>query len=101
MTGHEASRGSVGNARVGSSGKLSFSGASRWGTPLACSGLDCWQGLPALSESSLAGVPIGGAAIDWPRAPHMGAAANAEDAQPSDNTNAVRVHRRTIHGCRV
>ena len=70
------------------------------GAPLAYGRLFRSQGLPALSEASLARVPIGGAAIDCPRGPHIGAAANAEDAQPRHNTNAVRVHRRTIHCCR-
>ena len=93
-------RGSVGSARVGRSGRVSFSGALRLEAPLAYGRLFRSHELPALSEASLARVPIGGAAIDCPRGPHIGAAANAEDAQPRHNTNAVRVHRRTIHRCR-
>jgi len=85
----------MGNARIGSSGKLSFSGASRCGVPAMRSGERPSHGLPALTESELAGVPIGGAATVCARAPHIGTAADALSAQASDSTNAVRAHSRT------
>jgi len=94
-TGHEHSRGKIGKARIGNSGKLSFSGASRCGTPATRSGPRSVQGPPAVTASELAGVPIGGAITVCARAPHIGAAASAIETQPSDNTNAVRVHSRT------
>ncbi len=52
-------------------------------------------------ESELAGVPIGGAATVCARTPHIGAAAAALEIQPSDSTNAARVHSRTNQSCRV
>jgi len=94
-------RGKIGKARIGSSGKLNFSGASRCGTPATRSGERSSHGLPALTESELAGVPMGGAAIVCARMPHIGTAADACETQPSANTNAVRVHSRTNQSCRV
>ena len=57
--------------------------------------------LKAESESELAGVPIGGAATVCARTPHIGAAADALDTQPSASTNAASVHSRTNQSCRV
>jgi len=92
--------GKIGSARIGRSGKLSFSGASRWGVLAMRSGEPSWHGLPALTESELAGVPIGGAATVCARMPHIGTAADALEAQPRHNTNAVSVHSRTNQaGC--
>ena len=55
--------GSKGSARIGSSGKLSWLGASRFGAPSARSGTrSSRHGFTALSASVLVGVPIGGAA---------------------------------------
>jgi len=67
VIGHAAMRGSVGKARIGNSGKLSFSGASRCGTFARRSHVCSSHGPSALSpsalsESVLVGVPIGGAA---------------------------------------
>jgi len=101
MIGQSASRGKIGSARIGSSGMLSFSGASRCGTFASRSGERSSHGRPALNESELAGVPIGGAAIVSARMPHIGAAACASETQPSDSTNAVKVQRRTNQAFRV
>jgi len=101
VIGHGASRGRIGSARIGSSGTLSFSGASRCGTFARRSGKRSSHGLPALNESELAGVPIGGAAIVSARMPHMGAAACASETQPSESTNAVKVQSRTNQAFRV
>jgi hypothetical protein len=94
-TGHVEIRGKMGSARIGSSGKLSFSGASRCGVPAIPSSERSPHGPPALTESELAGVPIGGAATVCARTPHIGTAADALETQASDSTNAVRVHSRT------
>jgi len=91
----------MGSARTGSSEKFSCSGASRCGTPARRSGECSSQRLPALTESELAGVPIGGAATVCARTPHIGAAADALDTQPSASTNAASVHSRTNQSCRV
>lgn len=101
VTGHAAMRGKMGSARIGSSGKLSFSGASRGGAPPSRSGERSSQGVPALTESELAGVPIGGAAMVCARAPHIGTAADALETHANDSTNAVTVHSRTNQACRV
>lgn len=53
-----------------------------------------------LTESEFAGVPIGGAATVCARTPHIGADAAALETQPSDSTNAARVHNRTSQSCR-
>ncbi len=94
-------RGKMGNARIGSSGRLSFSGASRCGAPATPSNERSSHGPPALTESELAGVPMGGAATVCARTPHMGAAAAALETHASDSTNAVRVHSRTNQSRRV
>ena len=101
MIGHAESCGKIGKARIGSSGRLTFSGASRCGTFAKRSGERSSHGLPALTESELAGVPIGGAAMVSARMPHIGAAACAIDTQPSESTNAVSVHSRTNQSRRV
>ena len=88
-------RGSTGSARIGESVKVSFSGASRCGTPAARIGEPSSLGQPALSASELAGVPMGGAATVCAWTPHIGTAAAALETQPSDSTNAVKVHSRT------
>lgn len=80
---------------------LSFSGASRCGAFATRSGEWSLHGLPALSESELVGVPIGGAATVCARMPHIGADACALDTQASDSTNAVRVQSRTSQAFRV
>ncbi len=91
----------MGSARIGSSGKLSFSGASRGGVPVSCSSERASQGASAPTESELAGVPMGGAATVWARAPHIGTAAAALETQAKASTNAVKVHSRTNQACRV
>jgi len=101
VIGQGASRAKIGKARIGSSGKLSFSGASRCGVLATRSGERSSHGFPALTESELAGVPIGGAATVSARMPHIGALAQALEVDPSDNTNAARVHRRTNQAFRV
>jgi hypothetical protein len=80
---------------------LSFSGASRCGAFAKRSGERSLHGLPALTESELAGVPIGGAAIVSARMPHIGAAACASETQLNESTNAVKVQRRTNQAFRV
>jgi len=100
-TGHVARHGKTGSARIGSSGKLSFSGASRCGV-LAKPSSERSSHVPgALTESELAGVPMGGAATVCARTPHIGTAADALETQASDSTNAVRVHSRTNQSRRV
>jgi len=101
VIGQGASAGKIGNARIGSSGKLNFSGASRCGVLAILSGKRSSQGVPALTESELAGVPIGGAATVCARMPHIGALAQALETQPRDNTKAARVQRRTNQAFRV
>jgi len=101
MTGEAASRGKIGSARIGSSGKFSFSGASGRGVFANCSGERSSQGPPALRESELAGVPIGGAATVCARMPHIGAAADALETQAHESTNAVSAHSRTNQTFRV
>jgi hypothetical protein len=91
----------MGSARIGSSGKLNLSGASRCGVPASCSGERSSHGRPALTESELAGVPIGGAATVCARMPHIGTAAAARETQASDNTNVVSAHSRTNQVFRV
>jgi hypothetical protein len=86
---------------MGSSGRLNLSGASRWGFPAICSGERSSQGLPALTESELAGVPIGGAATVCARMPHIGTAAAALETHASDSTNVVSAHSRTNQVFRV
>jgi hypothetical protein len=86
---------------MGNSGRLNRSGASRCGTFPKRSGERTSHGLPALTESELVGVPIGGAAIVSARMPHIGAAACAIDTQPNDSTNAVKVQSRTNQAFRV
>jgi hypothetical protein len=100
-TGQAQRRGKMGSARIGSSGKLSLSGASRCGMPATLSAVRSSHGPPALTESELAGVPMGGAAMVCARRPHIGAAADALAVHASDSTNAVRVHSRTNQCCRV
>ena len=94
-------RSKLGSARIGSSGKLSFSGASRCGTPATRSGERSSQGVPALTESELAGVPMGGAATVCARMPHMGTAADALETHARDSTNVVIAHSRTSQVFRV
>lgn len=101
VIGHAERRGKIGKARIGNSARLNFSGASRCGTFAKRNSERSSHGLPALTESELAGVPIGGAAMVSARMPHIGAAARAIDTQPNDSTNAVRVQSRTNQAFRV
>ena len=89
----------MGRARIGSSDTLSFSGAFCGVVPVANNGPASRQGV-ALNVSPFVAVPLGGAAIDCARGPHIGATAKAEEAQPSETTNAVKVHSRTNQTCR-
>lgn len=95
VSGAGASCTEIGSARSGESGNDNFSGASRFGMPAARSGSLVEHGLSALTVSSLAGVPIGGAATVCACTPHIGAAANALLAQPSEITHATKVLSRT------
>lgn len=100
--GHSGKLGNAGNALGGSSLlRLAFSGASRCGTPTARSKSRGWQPSPALIESVLVGVPMGGAITLCAYTPHIGTAvtAAASETQAIANTNAVSVHRRTNHSC--
>jgi len=101
LTGQGASRSKIGNARIGSSGMLDFSGASGRGEFAINNDAGSPQGAPALNESELAGVPIGGATTVCARIPHIGAAADARVTQPKDSTNAASVQRRTNQTFRV
>ena len=87
----------MGRARIGVSGSTNFWGASRFGTPAARSGALCSHGFSAFKAAVLVGEPIGGAATVCACTPHIGAAANALCAQPSESRNERRVLSRIHH----
>jgi hypothetical protein len=91
FTGAAASRGKTGRARIGDSGSTNFWGASRFGTPAARSGALCSHGFSTFKLSVLVGEPIGGAATVCACTPHIGTAADALCAQPSESRNERRV----------
>lgn len=69
------------------------------GAPAARSGALSSHVLGALNESVFVDVPMGGAAMDCARKPHMGATANALGAQASETMNAVSAHKRANQTC--